>query len=243
MPELRAIIIDDDPRCCQLVQDLLAMSEFPVMVVASYTNPLEAVEERPWNTANLLFLDVEMPQMTGFEVIDFINNDALQIVMATGHEEFAMPALKRDVCDYLLKPVNRDDLRDSLKRVVKRLQKLPEQSFSQPDRVTIPTANGFSVVDIGNIKRLESTNNYTFLYFQHENQPLLVSKPLRSFEKMLPPQQFVRINQSNIVNIDHVDRFDRASGGTVTLKNSDDEFLLGRVYRDRFMQFFNTRWS
>lgn len=243
MFELTAIIIDDDKRCSDLVCNLLSRSDISVSVEAVYNNPMEAIEAAPWEKATLLFLDVEMPQLSGFQLIDFINNDRLQIIMTTGHEEFAIPALKRDVCDYLMKPVSPNDLRESLMRAMKRLQRASEQVSHESNRVTIPTANGFSVVDIRNIKRLESTNNYTYLHMQDQKEPLLVSKPLRAFERLLPDTQFVRINQSNIVNIDYVERFDRASGGTITLKEVTHDFLLGRVYRDRFLRFFRTQWS
>lgn len=242
MNTLNTIIVDDDSRSIDLLLSLLEELDYPIKVSATFTDPSEALEYPSLHEVDLMFLDVEMPVLSGLELIDLIGSDRAKIILTTAHEEFALAAIKRNVSDYLLKPLDKKNLRTALKKVMATMisSKQKTQSMS-PSRICVPTSCGFKVIALERIVRLEASNNYTFVYCQEEMKPTLVSKTLKSFEDMLEGYQFVRVNQSNVINLRYVDRFDRSAGGAVTLKNGK-ELLLGRVYRDRFLHHFSTEW-
>jgi len=244
MTKLNTLIIDDDKRSIDLLQSLLKELDYPIEVSAAFTDPSETLDYPMLHEVDLMFVDVEMPGMSGLELIDMIGANGAKVILTTAHEEFALAAIKRDVSDYLLKPLDKKNLRLALKKVLAASAasaKAQENAMKHPSRICVPTSCGFRVIDLDRIVRLEASNNYTFVYCQEELKPTLVSKTLKPFEDLLDGYQFVRINQSNMVNIRYVDRFDRSAGGAITLKNGK-ELLLGRVYRNKFLHFFSTEW-
>lgn len=244
MNKLNTLVIDDDSRSIELLLDLLKQIDYPIEVSATFTDAAETLDYPLLHEVDLMFVDVEMPGMSGLELIDMIGSSRTKVILTTAHEEFALEAIKRNVCDYLLKPLDKKNLRQALKKVMasaSQSKALENNALKNPSRICVPTSCGFRVIALDRIVRLEASNNYTFVYCQEELKPTLVSKTLKSFEELLDGYQFVRINQSNMINIQYVDRFDRSAGGAVTLKNGK-ELMLGRVYRNKFLHHFSTEW-
>jgi len=243
---IRCVIIDDE----QLAIDTLKwqLSEFcdGIEVVNTFTNPAKAQKYLVANKISLCFLDIDMPEMSGFEFLKLWDNaPPFNIIFATAYSEFAIQAFKVSALDYLLKPIDEEDLVSTIEKY-KRLQS-PDSLNDQisilldqlntpknySERIALPTIEGIHMVNAIDITRLEADNNYTTVYFEAQNS-ILVSKTLKDVEKILDPVHFLRIHQSHNINLRMIKMYQRGRGGSITMidgtvlpvsKNRKDDLL------------------
>lgn len=244
--EITCIIVDDE----QLAIDTLKwqLKEFCVgiKIVKTFTNPINAQEYIQSNKVDLCFLDIDMPEMTGFQFLEFWNNDPpFDVIFATAYSEYAIQAFKVSALDYLLKPIDEEDLVQTINKYQKKKSPNPlndqlslllgqlNTPKDYPERIALPTMEGVHMVDITDISRLESDSNYTTVHLDSTRQ-IVVSKTLKEVESVLDPQLFLRIHQSHTINLKKVKLYQRGRGGNVTLdsgvllpvsKNRKEELL------------------
>lgn len=219
------VIIDDEINAIRMLEIELKQLFPELDIIATFQNPLEALEFFKSNTSDILLIDIEMPQMNG---IKFIRQTALehtQIIFCTAYSNYAIEAIKNNALDYLLKPIDSQELYESINKALnnikasknpieKILDKLDEQ---QSNVVKIPTKNGYTFIQKSEIIYCESESNYTHIYTTKNK--LKIAKTLKYIQSCLPSENFLRIHSSYLVNIDFIQEYSRTDGGFVTLKS------------------------
>jgi two-component system, LytTR family, response regulator len=224
---IRAILVDDEPRARESLRVILErlFPEVEIVGEASGVNEAYSVilKEKP----NTIFLDVKMPDGTGFDLLKLFDEINFKVVFVTAFEEHALEAIKFSAFDYILKPINTNELRDAISKLIETFDETDdinlklkafianfEVANQSKKKIVLKTSESIHLVPINSIVRCEADCNYTKVYF--DNQPkILISKPLKHFEDMLIEFGFIRVHQSHLVNINHVVRIDKADGGVL----------------------------
>ena len=228
---LKAIIIEDEPNSQQLLKSLVEEDCEGVQIAGIAGGVAEALAAIEKHKPQLLFLDIELPDGDGFQVLEQCGEINFDVIFTTAYDQYAMKAFKFSAVDYLLKPIDVDDLQTAVKKVVEKqaadqgpsehLQALIHniRSVSQPyKRIVLPTSNGFTVVDTKDIIRCESDRNYTFIPLK-DKRKILVSRTIKEYDEMLRDYNFFRIHQSHLINLDYLKNYTRGRGGYVELKD------------------------
>ncbi|QWX83794.1 response regulator transcription factor [Cellulophaga sp. HaHaR_3_176] len=228
---LEAVIVDDEIKALQSLTWELTNFSDEIKVVASFTNPSEALAylDDSKNTPDCLFLDIEMPTMDGFQFIQKLKNKNFPIVITTAYNQYAIKALKNEAIDYLLKPIDSDDLEDTLIKVRKfnsktytaeKLEKilLNFHSNSVQKKIIINTDGKLVFLESNEIIYIESDGNYSTL-FLIDNQKIVLTKKLKEVNEMLPSKTFFRIHNSYIINLNKVKEFLKTDGYVILESN------------------------
>lgn len=224
---LKAVIIDDEARGRQTLLNLLQMHCPQVEVVAQADSGANGIEVIKLHQPDLVFLDVEMPEMTGFEMLDKMPAHDFSVVFTTAHSEHAIKAIKFSAMDYLLKPIDADELMEAVERVEESLSQRQEEQYTlllknkngdKPhfEKIALPTSEGYVFVPIKEILRCEASGSYTIFHLVNKDS-ILVCKNLKEYEELLNEGNFYRVHHSHLVNIDHIQRYLRGDGGQLVL--------------------------
>ena len=242
---LTAIIIDDEENGRIALKQKLKDYCPTVKVVAEAENGLEGMEMIQQLQPQLVFLDIEMPGMDGFEMLINIPDKKFHLVFTTAYDQYAIKAIKYAAFDYLLKPIDIDELKETIERLeyapvpdvtIKKLETLEQNLLTKPflNKIAVPTQEGLLFFDINHIIRLEAQSNYTLIYF--DDQPkMMASRTLKEFEEILPADTFFRIHNSHIINLLFIKKYIRGDGGQVEMKNGD-HILVSRRKKDEFLK-------
>lgn len=216
---MKAIIVDDEERARRSLQTLLAAQCPQVAVVEQCNNVPKAVLAIKQHNPDVVFLDIDMPEFSGFELLHFFDEVNFEIVFVTAHSEYAVQAFEYSAVDYLLKPVRVDKLKSSVEKVKSRLyghnmrQRLEvfQQNFQSDEfsRIAVPVSDGLLFVEVSTISQLEAEGAYTHVYLA-DGSKLMVSKKLKFFEDLLAKRKnFFRIHRSHLINLNHVKKYNR----------------------------------
>ncbi|ASV32599.1 LytR/AlgR family response regulator transcription factor [Maribacter cobaltidurans] len=226
---LEAVIVDDEIKALQsLTWELTNFSE-EINVTASFTNPFEALEYLGKNTPDCLFLDIEMPTMDGFQFIQKLTNKNFPVVITTAYNQYAIKALKNEAIDYLLKPIDSDDLEDTISKIKKfnaknfsaeRLEQilLNFNSRSVNKRITLNTDGKLLFLESDEILYAESDGNYSTIFLV-DGQKIVLTKKLKEVNQLLPEDCFFRIHNSYIINLNKIKEFLKTDGYVVLKSN------------------------
>lgn len=241
---MKAVIIDDEKRTRELIAKLiesfnLGIETYPIG--ESVTTGLKAIESiHP----DIVFLDIQMPDGTGFDLLKMIPQKTFEVIFITAHEEFAIKAIKFSALDYILKPIDPEELRRAVEKAIGSIDHKREESQfealqlniqpTQKRRLVLKTQESVHVVDLDKIIRCEADRNYTSFYLV-DHKKILVSKTLKDYETLLTGHNFLRVQQSHLVNLDYVDRYDKAHGGSVIMKDGS-QVPLSPAKRDIFFK-------
>ena len=242
---LTSIIIDDELNGRIALKQKLNDYCPGVEVVAEAENGQQGIEMINNFNPNLVFLDIEMPGMDGFEMLINIPYKNFHLVFTTAYDHYAIKAIKYAAFDYLLKPIDIDELKMTIGRLlhqplssvnIKKLETLEQNLLTKPflNKIAIPTHEGLLFFDISNIVHLEAQSNYTMIYFDDQSK-LLASRTLKEFEEILPPDTFFRPHNSHIINLHFIKRYIRGDGGQVELKNGT-YILISRRKKEEFLK-------
>lgn len=221
----KAVIVDDEPKAIQSLSWELSNFNKDIEIVKTFTNPEEALLFLEEYTPDCLFLDIQMPAMDGFQFLDKINNKDIAVVFTTAYDEYAIKALKREALDYLLKPIDTDDLADTLRKIKKfksrvinsdKLENilLNFHSKNNQTKITISTEGKIIFLKLDEILFVESDGNYCTLFLL-DNQKILVTKKLKEIDSLLPNDNFFRIHNSYIINLNKIKEFLKTEGYVV----------------------------
>ncbi|HRH34121.1 MAG TPA: LytTR family DNA-binding domain-containing protein [Catalimonadaceae bacterium] len=225
---MKAYLIDDEPANSVVLWELLK-EYFPfVEVLGTATNVLSAWNDLKSLKPDVIFLDVRMPDYSGFEFLDQLERTDVEIVFVTGYEEFALKAIKREAADYLLKPIDVDELKAALERVEKRLlQKQPTDLGTEEIQVQVHQREKVIVVSSSKILWIEADGNYTVLGMEDGERHTL-PRTLKELEIQLEAiQSFIRIHRSLIVNLSHLISYSKTDPCLLKLKGGH-EFEISR---------------
>jgi two-component system, LytTR family, response regulator len=227
---VKALIIDDEKHCCDNLQWQLQQYCPEVEVTAICLSAENGLNEIHRQQPQLVFLDVEMPGMNGFEMLEKLTEINFDIVFTTAFNQYAIRAIKFGALDYLIKPVDKDELRAAVDKVIKHsngnslkqlaallthIRKSNDLSFQ---KIALPTMHGYELIPLNNIMYCESKSNYTNLCLNN-GQQILVSRTLKDIEELLDIEPFFRIHNSYLVNLQYAIRYTRGEGGFLVLNN------------------------
>lgn len=241
---MKVVIIDDEQRTRELIAKMIESFDLGIETYPlgeSVASGLKAIEEI---NPEIVFLDIQMPDGTGFDLLKQVKNKKFEVVFITAHEEFAIKAIKFSALDYILKPIDPEELRATVLRAIENIgHKREESQFealqsniqtAQKRRLVLKTQESVHVVDLENIVRCEADRNYTS-FFLFDGKRILVSKTLKDYETLLSAHNFLRVQQSHLINLDFVDRFDKKNGGSVVMKDGS-EVPISPAKKDIFFQ-------
>lgn len=242
---IRALIIDDEKHCIDRLINLLQQEQDIDIINTAHTLE-EAVDKINSMHPELIFLDVQIGDKTGFELLEKISFRDFDIIFTTAYETYAIQAIKCSAIDYLLKPIGGEDLKAALEKLRKEvLKKMTTEKLEvlihnlknngdSRKKIIIPTATGFELLDTSNIIRCESNINYTTIYLK-DKQKFLVAKTLKEIEGLLGTNQFFRVHNSHLINLDCIRSYHKGKGGTVLL-NDGSEILVSTRRKDDFLR-------
>jgi two-component system LytT family response regulator len=218
--KLTAAIIDDEKHAIEtLVYDLNENHSDEVEIIFSTTNPVEGAKRIRTEKPDLLFLDVDMPGLSGLELIQLIDDLPTRVVFTTAHLEYAVKAVETIASGYLLKPVQAEDLQRIIEKIkVEKELTLLEQPYS--GKIAVPDFDGVELVPVEKVIYCKSDSNYCEIRLT-DNRKIVASKTLGYFEGMLPAGQFIRIHKSYLINIQHVKKYLKRNGGELVMSNND----------------------
>ena len=197
---IKTILIDDEPNATEALTNMLRMTSPEVSVIATANDPFQGLEKLRDLQPDLLFLDIQMPFMSGFELLEKLEKFNFSVIFTTAYDQYALQAFKVSAVDYLLKPIDMDELQVAVEKVRARMQSprpdfdAMERLFKQvqkplPQRIALPIGDGLIFIAVSDIVRLQSDSNYTTFYFTNRDK-ILVSRTMGYFEAMLSDQVF-----------------------------------------------------
>lgn len=238
----KILIVDDEARTRELISKMIDSFGYDLETIPEGSNVQTAIDAIHRHDPDIVFLDIQMPDGTGFDVIRSIEDKHFEVIFITAHEEFAIKAIKFSALDYLLKPVDTLELKGALDRALESIQQKKEDAQfealqkninpSEKRRLVLKTQESVHVVELDDIIRCEADRNYTSFYLK-DNRKILVSKTLKEYETLLSAHNFLRVQQSHLININYVDRYDKKNGGAVVMKDGS-EVPLSPAKRDIF---------
>ena len=226
---IKAIIIDDETDCCETIAELLQTHCPEVEVTGIYHNGAEALPAILQHQPDLVFLDVEMPKMNGFEMLEQLTQVNFDIIFTTSYDQYALKAIRFSAIDYLLKPIDRNELQKAVQKIMQRSQRtiskqveILMQRIHQPaksiSKIALPTMEGLQMIPVDSIISCESDGNYTTLLLK-TRQKLVVSTSLKEMEEVLEDYSFVRVHRSYLVNLNEVEKYVKGEGGYLVMSD------------------------
>lgn len=232
MNMLRSIIIDDEQHCIRALLNDLQKNCPSVEVLETCASAKEGIMAIKNHKPDLIFLDVEMPWMNGFEMLEMLNDVDFSVIFTTAHDEFAAKAFRISAIDYLLKPVDANDLIVAVKKAEQRkeleqhnanienLLKNIKQPLSK-QKIALAYKDGFEFVEVSHIIYCQAEGAYTKVFLDTKKY-ILVSKTLGDIEELLPVEMFQRIHHSTVANLSFITHFVRSDGGYVKLQTGEE---------------------
>jgi len=231
---INAIIVDDEEFARSSLYFLLQDNCKAVNIVGIAKSVAEARVLLKNNQVDLIFLDIAMPGENGFELIADAQQYFAHVVFTTAYDQYAVKAIKASALDYLLKPIDIDELKETVEKAVKyigqhkkesstneRLQSLKQDlDLKKVSKISLPHGQGYTLIDLNQIIRIEADSNYSTFYLV-DREKITVSKVLKEFEEILPEHQFARVHKSSIVNLNFILEFNSKNGFELTLKNGE----------------------
>ena len=231
MEILRAILVDDELSSLQNLQSKLVEFCPDVEVVATAQKPEDAILFIRQHKPDVIFLDIEMPRMNGFRMLDELGELDFEIIFTTAYNHYAVDAIRISAFDYLMKPVAIKELQNTVERLAKYRQTHTRDKLdvlrhslspnkSQEEKIAIPTNEGLEFIPIKNILHIESSSNYSRIFLT-DGKNILVTKLLKDFEDILEPYNFFRVHNSHLINLAYIKKYIRGEGGQVEMQNGD----------------------
>ncbi len=224
---MRAIIIDDEEKGRKLLRNLLHAYCKDVEVVGMADSVAAGVEAIHESRPDLIFLDIVMPNENGFELLDKITGLACEVIFTTAYNQYAIRAIRVAALDYLLKPIDVEDLQAAVQRARQKVELRQEAAplderlatfihntrsgGKLPEKIGFPTAHGVRFYDIEDIYVCKAEGNYTTIFLRGSEKVELVSKTLKEFEELLSGYNFIRTHRSYLVNLNHLKEYRRSS--------------------------------
>jgi two-component system LytT family response regulator len=243
--QLRTIIIDDEPDSVKLLQLQLAQNCPQVEVIAVYNSSVKASNEIESLQLDLLFLDIEMPVMNGFELLEKIWHLNFSVIFITAYNQYALKAFRFNALDYLVKPIDTTDLIEAVTKAEKKIKPTSTQlSLLQRQmrgeiatKIAIPGQNGISFIELNEIVFVEASNNYSKVILS-DKRIFLISKTLKDVQDVLEESHFLRVHRQYIINLNHVKQFNRNE--SILIMDNGSHLPISRNQKERLIEKY--RW-
>ncbi len=244
---MRAIIVDDEAKARRVLLSLLEEHCPSVQIVDQAASVQEALTSIHTHQPDLIFLDIEMPGYTGFQLLELLPKANFQVIFTTAYSEYALQAFEVSAIDYLLKPIRIQkliaavekaarmiDQRETHQQTIQTLKSNLQQQYLT--RMAIPVNDGLIFTEVADILMLVAEGAYTHIYLKSAQKPLLISKPIKEFELALEQHPvFFRSHRSYLINLQYVTKYQKTDGGSIVI-NGEHEALLSKDRKDAFLE-------
>lgn len=245
---LTAMLIDDEEDCLLTLRSFLNSYCPDIVISAEARSVEEAVPKIEQLNPMLVFLDISMPHEEGFALFEKIEAPDFYTIFVTGHDEYALKAIKHHALDYILKPVNINELIGAVDRaralhdkttLHTRLDALMQsvRKIRPQEKICLPLTDGFIYVEAAGIIRCEAVGSYTNFYFT-DRASIMTCKTLGSYEVLLKEYGFIRIHSKHLINKNHIEKYQRGRGGIITMSDQK-EVVVSQRKRDDFLKQVN----
>jgi len=243
---MKAIIIDDEQKGREILQKLIEQyCDNDLEIVAVASNVIDAFKLIGFHKPQLIFLDIEMPGGNGFSLLDKFSTTDFKVIITTAFDDYAIKAIKHHAFDYLLKPIDIDELVQavaSVKAAISRetadKKELPAlQRLSLSSRLALPVKDGIFYLIVSDIMRVESDGGYS-TFHTGDGKKYVVSKNLKEYEDLLPEKEFFRVHKSHLINIKKVKKYIRTDGNFIEMEDGSI-VEIARRKKDEFLQMMN----
>jgi two-component system LytT family response regulator len=243
---IKAIIIEDEKMSRETLRRMLEKYCPTVEVVAEADGYRKGLEQIRKNNPDVIFLDIQMPDGSGFRLLEELDDIDFEIIFTTAFDQFAIKAIKYSALDYLLKPIIPQDLMDAIRKVEKKRTEYRKRknldiqmdstyvADESSQKIILSTAEMIHVINVDDILRCESDNYYTYFFFT-DGRKLLVSKTLKENEELLSNHNFIRPHKSHLVNVKYIKSFIRQEGGYIIMTDGS-KIPVSRRKKDKIME-------
>jgi two-component system, LytTR family, response regulator len=243
---MKVILVDDEKAALVILKHkLLSQQASKIEILAECNNAEDAIVAINSMKPDLVFLDIEMPNLSGFDILSKLQNTDFHVIFATAHEEFVLQALRVNAIDYLLKPVDEDDLSLALSKVENKMktEKEPADNITKllgffkatKTKLQVPTAEGTYFIPYEEIIRIEADGSYSHI-FAKSRKKITTSKPIGEFDFLdTDENEFMKVHKSTIINLNMVAKYKRGDGG-VAVMIDDVEVDIARRRKDDFLR-------
>lgn len=239
---LQILLVDDEIDALEALEWKLK-NYIDDVEITTCSSPIKAIDIINNDKPDVVFLDIQMPEMDGFTMIEKLDNRDFNLIFTTAHDEFALKAIKVSAIDYLLKPVDKDELQEAISKIETskkggdlledKLQLLLQNLNDNSDKVNISADGKVYLIDRDDVIMLKSDKSYTTIFLKSEQQ-ILVSKTLKEVEKKFNTPQFFRVHNSYLINLNHVKEYLKGLGGELIMTNG----LTASISRNRKAELF-----
>lgn len=241
---IKCIIVEDDKFSQEALVDTINGHCRNIVILAVCASPEEGVKAIRELSPNLIFLDIEMPGMSGFEMLKLVGDMDFEVIFTTSYNEYVLDAIRSNAFDYLTKPIKPKELKDSIDRLVEKKVRTRNQKFEQlaesltavnkNRRIALPTFDGFIFVNVKDIMHCKSESNYTTICMQN-GEKIVVTRTLREIEGSVNSPEFYRVHNSHFVNLAFMKKYVRGSGGYLVMSDGTT-INIARNRKDKFLK-------
>lgn len=245
MSNLKAILIDDEVSSTDILEYELQSINSSIDVIEKCNDARKAASLINTLKPDIVFLDIEMPWLSGFEILDQLTFKNFNLIFITAYNQYAIKAFKYLAVDYLLKPVAKEELKKTINRIqlrdttkqreqLKNMVDLIKNSGLKSGKIPFPTQHGIEFFSANQIIHCEADSNYTKIYTT-DNNKILISKTLKSIEEMINHHRFLRVHQSHLINLEYLKSYIKEDGGYIKMSNN----TIIPLSRSRKAEFFD----
>ena len=241
---MKALIVDDELIARENLKILLERHTPGVSVKALASSVQEALAEAEKHKPDIVFLDIEMPHENGFTFLEKVPEINFDVVFVTAYDHYAVKAFKFSAVDYLLKPVDLDELKSAVDRIAKKrkaninnvkvLMENKSQQVFNNKKIVLSLSDQFLFVELKDIVRLEAEDYYTWFYFTNRDR-VLISRNLGEYEELLAEHDFFRVHKSHLINLNHITKVMKGDGGTIVMSDNS-QLPISKVKKNEFMK-------
>lgn len=251
MQSIRALLIDDEIDCLDVLEWTIRQQCPQVEIIGKCTSSSQGLDQIKAHKPDLVFLDIQMPHMNGFELLTRLMPVQFDVIFTTAYDHFAIKAFKFGAVDYLLKPIDPEDLKHAVQKSWQRSNAIESgnvnellnnlKQLNQPSRtkIAVPSMDGLIFLHINDIISCEANSNYTIMHL-HGQENITATKTLKSFCELLEPYHFCRVHQSHLINTEHLVRYVKGEGGYVVMSDGSS-ISVSRANKEKFLQLVSKR--
>lgn len=245
---VKALLVDDEKHCLETLSWQLSKFCPQVEIVGACDSAEKALEVLRREEIELTFLDIEMPVMNGFELLQQCKPIRFEIIFTTAYDMFAVKAFKFSALDYLLKPIDKDELIQAVEKAINRKQPVLQEQLNilfqnlyqhhHPSyKIALPTMEGLEFVEAKDIIHCQSDGNYTHIFLT-DGSKYLISRTLKETEELLAGLNFLRVHHSHTINLDHIKKYVKGDGGYLIMSNNAT-INVSRSRKEELLKMFN----
>ncbi len=234
---ITALIVDDEKNGRENLAGLIKTHCSPIKIIGEANSVEQAINQIQALHPQLIFLDIEMPGGNGFTLLEHFKSFPFEVIFVTAYDNYAIKAIRFSASDYILKPINLNELTAAVDKVSQRIRQQSEnerirqlfQNSLHPGnpKIGLPAGERIEFVEVKSIIRCQGESNYTHLYFS-DRRPILSAKSLIEYEELLSEYGFIRVHKTHLVNLNHVSSFSKNDGGILILSNGDSVLISRR---------------